>query len=102
MSELIDREAAILATWMEPSYTAPLNVLTEVRDRIKAIPAVPRWVRVEEPPKESGRFLIGCFFDDGSFGWEAAEYDGTEWENDHGCYCGPDYWMPIEPPKEDA
>ena len=71
-------------------------------DHAPPIVPAPRWVRVEEPPKESGRFLIGCFFDDGSFGWEAAEYAGTEWENDHGCYCGPDYWMPIEPPKEDA
>ena len=38
MSDLIDRQAAIDATWEEPSYTDPLNVLTEVRDRIKALP----------------------------------------------------------------
>ena len=36
---LIDRQAAIDATWFEPSYTDPLNVLTEVRDRPKALPS---------------------------------------------------------------
>lgn len=39
MSDLIDRQAAIDATWKDPSYTDPLNVLTEVRDRIKALPS---------------------------------------------------------------
>ena len=39
MSDLIDRQAAIDATWFEPSYTDPLNVLTEVRDRLKALPS---------------------------------------------------------------
>ena len=40
MDDLISRQAAIDATWFEPSYTDPLNVLTEVRDRIKALPSV--------------------------------------------------------------
>ena len=39
MNDLIDRQAAIDATWFEPSYTDPLNVLTEVRDRLKALPS---------------------------------------------------------------
>ena len=39
MSDLISRQAAIDATWFEPSYTDPLNVLTEVRDRLKALPS---------------------------------------------------------------
>ena len=39
MDDLISRQAAIDATWEEPSYTDPLNVLTEVRDRIKALPS---------------------------------------------------------------
>lgn len=37
--DLISRQAAIDATWFEPSYTDPLNVLTEVRDRLKALPS---------------------------------------------------------------
>ena len=36
--DVISRQAAIDATWFEPSYTDPLNVLTEVRDRLKALP----------------------------------------------------------------
>ena len=39
MDDLISRQAAIDATWFEPSYTDPLNVLTEVRDRLKALPS---------------------------------------------------------------
>ena len=37
--DLISRAAAIDATWFEPSYTDPLNVLTEVRDRLKVLPS---------------------------------------------------------------
>lgn len=60
MSELIKREDAIKATWHEPSYTDPYNVLTEVRDRIEALPAASPWRRVEDelPPnaKHPGAF----------------------------------------------
>ena len=35
----VSRQAAIDATWFEPNYTDPLNVLTEVRDRLKALPS---------------------------------------------------------------
>ena len=37
--DTIARQAAIDATWFEPSYTDPLNVLTEVRDRLKTLPS---------------------------------------------------------------
>lgn len=40
MSGLIKREDAIKATWHEPYYIDPYNVLTEVRDRIEALPTV--------------------------------------------------------------
>ena len=39
MDDLISRQAAIDATWFEPSYTDPLNVLTEVRDRLEQLPS---------------------------------------------------------------
>ena len=39
MQDLISRQAAIDATWEEPMYADPINVLTEVRDRIKALPS---------------------------------------------------------------
>lgn len=38
-SDLISRQAAIDVTWEEPTYTDPLNVLTEVRDKIRALPS---------------------------------------------------------------
>ena len=48
-SDCISRQAAIEATWKEPTYTDPLNVLTEVRDRIKALPpAQPEIVRCKD------------------------------------------------------
>lgn len=39
MDDLISRQAAIDVTWFNPSYTDPLNVLTEVRDKIKVLPS---------------------------------------------------------------
>ena len=39
MDDLISRQAAIDVTWFDPSYTDPLNVLTEVRDKIKVLPS---------------------------------------------------------------
>lgn len=38
--ELIDREKAENTTWEEPSYTDALNVLTEVRDKIRELPVI--------------------------------------------------------------
>lgn len=37
---LIDVDKAIEATWEQPTYTDPLNVLAEVRDRIRELPTV--------------------------------------------------------------
>lgn len=49
MGDLISRQAAIDTTWEDPSYTDPLNVLSEVRDRIKALPsAQPEIIRCKD------------------------------------------------------
>lgn len=37
---LIEKDKAVEETWQMPSYSDPLNVLTEVRDRIKALPTI--------------------------------------------------------------
>lgn len=37
---LIKKDKAIEETWKEPSYSDPLNALTEVRDRLKALPTI--------------------------------------------------------------
>ena len=48
--DLISRQAAIDATWFEPSYTDPLNVLTEVRDRLKDLPSA-------QPERQKGEWI---------------------------------------------
>ena len=40
MDDLISRQAVENITWEEPSYTDPLNVLTEVREKVRALPSV--------------------------------------------------------------
>ena len=38
--DAVSRQAVEKITWEEPSYTDALNVLTEVRDKIRALPPV--------------------------------------------------------------
>jgi len=62
MSELIKREDAIKITWIEPQYSDPINVLTEVRDRIKALPTMDavkhgEWIPFQRP---NGGYYKGC------------------------------------------
>lgn len=82
-------------------------------DRINALPTASPWHRVEELPKEEGRYWFAVWFD-GHWIFDAAWYthdistviDVPCCERVGGFYKGntevhPDYWMPIEPPKED-
>ena len=75
-------------------------------------PTASPWHRVEEPPKEEGRYWFAVWFD-GHWIFDAAWYthdistviDVPCCERVGGFYKGntevhPDYWMPIEPPKE--
>ena len=46
------------------------------------------WHRVEKPPREDGWYMLGFL---------------SRWKNGNWWIPNfPDYWMPIEPPKEDA
>lgn len=38
--DLIDRAKVERITFQEPSYSDPINVLTEVRDKVRALPTV--------------------------------------------------------------
>ena len=49
--DTISRQAAIDATWFEPSYTDPLNVLTEVRDKLKVLPSA-------QPERPTGTWIL--------------------------------------------
>ena len=46
--DLISRRKAIDATWFDPSYTDPLNVLTEVRDRLEVLPSAQPEITVDQ------------------------------------------------------
>lgn len=51
MSDLISRQAVENITWEEPSYSDPLNVLTEIREKVRALPSVENkgeWIPVSE------------------------------------------------------
>lgn len=67
MSDLISRQAVENITWEEPSYSDPLNVLTEIREKVRALPSVENkgeWIPVfERLPEDYDRVLItinGC------------------------------------------
>lgn len=38
--KVIEKDKAIEETWKEPSYSDPLNVLTEIRDRLNTLPTI--------------------------------------------------------------
>lgn len=62
MNDLINREAAINTTnitWEEILRHDPLNVMTEIRERIRALPPAQQWIPVSERlPKERMAVLV--------------------------------------------
>lgn len=60
MNDLISRQAAIAETWKEPSYSDPLNVLTEIRERIKAIPPAQQEQPAEWVPSTKYKGFLTC------------------------------------------
>ena len=54
--DAISRQTVLDITWEEPSYTDPLNVLTEIRDKIKDLPSV--------NPQKSGKWIEHGFLGD--------------------------------------
>jgi hypothetical protein len=103
MSDLIDRQAAIDAIRASTSkYTGFMEMEMYTADdaveAIEAVPAASPWHRVEEPPKENGRYFVS---------WEGAvatdEYKNGVWLYASMFNQRVTYWMPIpEPPKGDA
>ena len=57
--DAISRQAVIDITWEEPSYTDALNVLTEVRDKVKALPSVNPQPICEEREKGECPYYAG-------------------------------------------
>jgi len=124
--DCISRKAALDITWHDPSYSDPLNVLTEIRDKIRELPSVtpqePRWIPVsEKKPNKGGEYLLWgkideseeqdyCFIGDyyefeEVFGIEESNYDphtlgfiGTEIEE----YYSVVAWMPLPQPYSEV
>ena len=118
MSELIRREDAINAVEMffKDAYIEDSDVhCTDMVYEINHIPTASPWHRVEEEMPDLLQFVVVCN-DEGKC--VVAQYVGyqtdslTPWRIAYTMYdtdiydekeCGPvRYWMPIEPPKEDA
>lgn len=107
--DLIKRSDAIKATWQEPTYTDPLNVLTEVRDRIEAIPSADRtqeWIPCSEKmPKAEEKVWIQtergkvCFamYEDGTISendsaWNWYDLPFDKWDEENDCGIIPEGW----------
>ena len=106
MSELIDREAV---REFIKSYRHSTDVAFDMEKHLDEIPAAQRWYRVEEPPKEGTWCVIAkhSYLQPHNLFYDIAHYlHGTFSVYDSGVgdwFDGkPLYWMPIEPPKEDA
>ena len=68
--DIVSREAVEKITWEEPSYTDALNVLTEVREKVRALPSVTpkaRWVPCNERLPEDYIHVL-CQFTLGGMG----------------------------------
>lgn len=84
--DLISRRSAIDATWFEPSYTDPLNVLTEVRDRLKVLPSVqPQRKPGQWIPVTNGRGGHECSL---CHSYALSFQTGDEWLTDYCPTCG--------------
>lgn len=83
--DAISRQAVIDITWEEPSYTDAMNVLTEVRDKVKELPPVNQFkpiccpsmgIDCENCPAYEPK--TGHWIDDGQY---------AEGHSEHACRC---------------
>ena len=100
MSDLIDREAV---REFIKSYRHSTDVAFHMEDHLDDIPAASPWHRVEEPPKEDGKYVAinakanwwyEARYENGN--WKAVDLFGQRWVVIH-----PTHWMPVELPREE-
>ena len=78
--DCISQEAVEKITWEEPSYDDALNVLTEVRDKVRALPTV-------TPSRPRGRWICHRDYCE-SLGVKPSGLGAYEWCSN--CDCGID------------
>lgn len=82
-------EAPCRACWMD-------DILTDLED----FPAASPWHRAKEPPKKTGKYAV-CWTYQEKIYWDWLIFIDGDWVLQAGLPL-PDYWMPIEPPEEEA
>ena len=103
MSELIDRGdvLGVVSCFFKDN---DIDGLADLEREINRLSAASPWHRVEEPPKEDGKYVAinvktkwwyEASYENGN--WKAVDLFGQRWVVIH-----PTHWMPIEPPREDA
>ena len=110
MSELIDREAlkdAVKRYAGEPIKEKDRKcqaICLDMLGTIDAQPAASPWHRVEEPPEPHKNVLVtGMEAINNLRVYKVMVNDNGTWRpTDYAPSIRWDYWMPIEPPKEDA
>ena len=103
MSELIDREAV---REFIKSYRHSTDVVFDMEKHLDEIPAASPWHRVEDELPKDNTWCV--FISENKHNFEQYRWIGTyseEWgfqDDDRFMVDNVKYWMPIEPPKEDA
>lgn len=105
MSDLISRQAVENITWEEPSYSDSLNVLTEVREKVRALPSVENkgeWIPVSERlPEIHQDVLLSLRSLDVEVGFRAETEPYFYCHGADGCYIEPQNviaWQPLPEP----
>lgn len=106
--ELIDRQAlkdAVKRYAGEPIKEKDRKcqaICLDMLGTIDAQPTASPWRRVEdELPDRDDAYVVGWRYPNGCFYWGKVLFFNDKWQVDEEIPT-PDYWMPIEPPKEDA
>ena len=94
MSDLIDRQALLIE--YDKAHVGPPG---KARKLIEDAPAASPWHRVKEPPNKTGKYVV-CWTYQKKIYWDWLIFIDGDWVLQAGLPL-PDYWMPIEPPKEE-